>query len=162
MLTTQGRAIVYREEPLPLWLRAFILFLGLGLATAIPAPLVMHADWTTLWPTLPLAFVFGFVPIAAGALFLCIGLVSATTMRLDPVTGLATRILRGPVVNRTERFRLDTLALPVVSMHEATEEPPFPVLRLELPRGGAVERACFSDRAEAEAWRERIVRLPAQ
>lgn len=159
MLTIQGRAIVYQETPLPLWLRVFAIVLGLGLATVIPVPLVIHADWGKLWPTLPLALVFGLVPVAAGVTFLCIGLVSATTLRLDPATGVATRMLRSPLINRVEKFPLGTLATPEVVMREASEDPPFPVLRLGFPGGRAVEMACFSDRAEAESWGDRIVEI---
>lgn len=161
MLTIHGRAIVYREKPLPLWLRVFAIFLGVGLATVIPASFLIHADWARWLPTLPLAFVFCLVPVVAGAVFVYIGLVSATLLRLDPVTGLATRTLMGPLVNRTETFRLDALEMPVVVMHEASEEAPFPLLRLKLAKSRTVEMACFSDRAEADKWCGRIKQLMA-
>lgn len=161
MLTVDGNAIIYKEKPLNPVLRAFIVVLGLGLATVTPAPFIIHADWGTLSPTLVLAVFCILFPVAVGAAFVGIGLVSATELRLDPATGRVDRALRGPVLNRRDSFRLSDFTPPEVVMNHNSEDGPFPVLRLRLPNGRSLDMACFSDRAEADLWRDRITRLIA-
>ena len=154
MIAFDGEAIVFREEPLPLWLRAFTLFLGSGLAFVGSTPFMVHPDWTDFSPVLIVAALFIVVMIAAGAFFIVIGLFSATDLRLDPVTGHADRYLRGPIVNRHDRFPLSRVAPPDLIMRDS-EDGPYPILKLKLPRG-RVEMACFDNEAEARAWCARI------
>jgi len=158
MLTSDGKAIIYREKRIHPALRMFAVFLGLGLATVIPAPFVMHAQWGTPSPILLLAAFCIVFPIAVGALFVLIGLASSTELRLDPATRRAERRLRGPIVNRHESFRFSEMPAPEVVMCHNSEDGPFPILRLPLPRGRRLDMACFANRAEAEAWRDRIAR----
>ena len=159
MLIFDGDAIVYRERPLPLALRLFAGFLGLGIAIVIPTPFIIHADWTTLSPSLALAAASIVAPLLIGPFFVVIALASATELRLDPATGWADRRQWGPVINRRDRFRLSEMAAPEVIMRESSEDGPFPILRLNLPARGKLDMACFADQAEAEHWRDRIARV---
>jgi len=154
MIAFDGAAIIYRERPLPLWLRAFAVFLGVGLATVIPTPFIIHADWTVFSPVLVLAALCIVTPIALGAFFVFLGFVSATDLRLDPAAGVAERSLRGPIVNRKDRFSLSEISKPEVVMRDS-EDGKFPILKLRLPRG-RVEMACFDSEAEARAWCSQI------
>lgn len=161
MLTIDGNAIIYKEKPLRPLLRTFIVLLGLGLAIMVPAPFIIHANWGSLSWTLPLVVFCILFPIGVGIIFVLIGLVSATELRLDPATGRVDRRLRGPIVNRSDTFRLSDIAPPEVFMNDNSDGGPFPVLRLKLPDGRRLDMACFSDRREAELWRDRIIRLLA-
>lgn len=157
MIAFDDDAITYRETPLPLWLRAFAIFLGVGLATVIPTPFIIHADWTNFSPVLILAAVCIVAPIAIGAFFIFVGFSSANYLRLDPVTGFAERVLKGPIINRKDRFPLSQIGAPEVIMHDS-EDGPFPILRLPLP-SGRIEMACFESIGEAHAWEKQIKRL---
>lgn len=161
MLTMDGPAILYSEDQLPLGIRLVTLLLGAGLAIAIPVPFLVHADWTTPSFTLLLAALFIVVPMAAGLFFIRIALVSAADLRLDPATGQVTRKLRGPVVNRVEHFPLTALAPPTAFMRDSIEDQPFPILRLRLPTGSAIDICCCRDLAEAKSWRDRIAAMTA-
>lgn len=157
MLTMEGPMIRYREVPLHPAIRAFAVFLGLGIATLIPLPFLMHAHWGMSAPMLLLVAACVVFPLILGPFFVLIGLVSATDLRLDPVTGRAIRTLRGPVVNRQDSFALAELSLDQVVMRDS-EDGPFPVLRLRLPGWRRwLDIACFDSRAEAEAWRARLL-----
>jgi len=159
MLTQDAETIVYREKPLPLLLRLFALLLAVGLVTVVPAPFVIHADWTTpssMWLLAILCIGFS---ASVGIAFAVIALVSATELRLDGRSGTATRVLRGPIVNRSDDYRLAEFGMPVVTMRESSDDGPFPILNLPLPGGRKVQMACFADRAEAECWRDRIAML---
>jgi hypothetical protein len=161
MLTFDGAAIVYRQDS-PSWsFRLFAIFLGLGLATCIPLPFIVHTDWLNPSPVLLLAVACIVFPIFVGGVFVLMGTASATELRLDPVTGRAERELRGPIVNRRDSFRLSDIAPPDLIMRDS-EDGSFPILRLRLPNRSRIEMACFVDRADAERWRESITRiLPA-
>jgi hypothetical protein len=159
MLIQEQDAIVYRETPLNLPLRLFILVLAAGLTIVVPAPFLIHADWTSFSPTLLLAAACIAFAVSVGIFFLVVALVSATELRLDGRTGQAVRILRGPVVNRRDCYPLSQFGEPDVSMRESSEDGPYPILTLKLPTGGALTMACFADRAEAELWRGRIATL---
>jgi hypothetical protein len=139
----------------------FTLGLGAGLAIVVPAPFLVHADWTTPSFTLLLAALFIVLPIAAGVFFIRVALVSAVDLRLDPATGQVTRKLRGPITRRVEHFPLSALAPPIVFMRDSIEEQAFPILRLRLPTGRTIDICCCRDLAEAELWRDRIMAMMA-
>ncbi len=151
----QGATLVYREDPLPLWLRCFAAVLGMGLMTCIPGPFLIHADFTRLVPDLLLAVPFILAPVALGGFFVFLSLSSAGELRLDPASGMATHRLFGPLVNRTRYFPLSNLSSPEVFLRENSEEGPSPILRLRLPRG-RIDMVCFDNLAGAEAWAARI------
>ena len=155
MLTTEGRAIIYRETPLPLGLRLFILLIGLSVGIGVPLPFVVHAAWGTPDPVLLLAIVFILAPLAFGGFLVACALWSASDVRLDPEAGRAERTLRGPIVNRHESFPLGDVAVSEVVMRDS-DDGPWPLLRLLLPRGRKLDITCFTSRDEAEAWRARI------
>lgn len=159
MLVQEQDAIVYREKPLNLPLRLFILVLAAGLTIVVPAPFVIHADWSSFSPTLLLAAACIAFSVSVGLFFLVVALVSATELRLDGRTGQAVRILRGPIVNRHDCYPLAGFGKPDIAMRDSSEDGPYPILTLKLPTGGALTMACFADRAEAELWRDRIAAL---
>jgi len=159
MLVQEQDAIIYRERPLGLPLRLFILVLAAGLTIVVPAPFLIHADWASFSPTLLLAAACIAFAVSVGLFFLVVAFASATELRLDGRTGQAVRILRGPIVNRRDCYPLAQLGAPDVSMRESSEDGPYPILTLPLPTGGALTMACFADRAEAELWRDRIAAL---
>jgi hypothetical protein len=161
MLTEQGQAIIFRQGRLPLALRLFTLVLGLGVGIAIPVPFVIYPDWGTPSLTLLVAVFCIVFPAAVGAVFVVMALASSTELRLDPATGAATRILRGPVLRRRETYPLSALEPPVLIMRDS-EEGAYPVLRMRLPKWPVVEMCDFSGRAEAEAWQARIASLLAK
>ncbi|MCO5091243.1 hypothetical protein [Bosea sp. (in: a-proteobacteria)] len=158
MIAMDDGVLMYREERPSLWLRIFIVALGIALTIGIPVPFVIHADWTTFSPMLLLAMLFIVLPAALGCFFVFIGLVSATDLRMDTHSGFAERHLVGPVINRKDRFPLSQIKPPEVFLHGSAEEDPTPVLRLRLPRG-RVDMACFRDLADARAWAEQINRI---
>lgn len=154
-ISYDGRAIIYKEKPLPLLLRLFALILGVGLCLVIPAPFIIHTDWTTLsWTAIIVVFCICF-PVVVGGFFILIGLVSATELRLDPASGYAMRILRGPLVNRSERLRLSDFGAPEIVIRES-EDGPYAILRLSLPKGKKLDMACFDSEEDARHWRDRV------
>lgn len=155
MLTVEGETIIYSEQQLPLLLRLFVLILGLCVATGIPLPFLIHADWRSPDPTLVLAVIFIVFPLAVGGFLVAVSLWSASEVRLDPRAGRAERTLRGPILNRDEEFPLSDLSLSEVVMRDS-DDGPYPLLRLTLPRGLPIDIACFTNRAEAERWQSRI------
>ncbi|MFT4151125.1 MAG: hypothetical protein QM656_13085 [Paracoccaceae bacterium] len=157
MLTMDGDAILYRERQLPVVLRVFAVVLGLGIATVIPLAFLINLRPGMSALTLLVVGACVLFPLVIGPFFILIGLVSATELRLDPATGRATRILRGPVVNRRDSFALSDISVDQVAMRDS-EDGPFPILRLHLPGWRRwLDMACFDNRAEAEAWRARIL-----
>ena len=161
MLIEHERAIIYRQRPLPLPLRLFILVLGLGIGIMIPIPFMIHADWGTPSPTLLLAALCIIVPVVLGSFFVILSFVSSTELRLDPTAGCAVRIMRGPFLKRHETYPFSALTPPVLIMRDS-EDGPYPVLRLRLPKWPVVEMSDFSGRPEAEKWRERIAAVLAK
>lgn len=161
MLIEHERAIIYRQRRLPLPLRLFILVLGLGVGIVIPIPFILHADWGTPSPTLLLAALCIMVPAVLGSFFVLLSFASSTELRLDPARGHAVRIMRGPILKRHETYPLSALTPPTLIMRDS-EDGPYPVLRLRLPKWPVVEMSDFSGRAEAETWQERIAALLAR
>ena len=154
----EGETLVYREEPLPLWLRGFAAFLGLGLMTGIPGPFLYHADLTRILPDVLLAVPFVLAPTALGGFFVFLSLCSANELSLDPASRIARHRQFGPLVNRMRHFSFSELTPPEVFMRESSEEAPAPMLRLRLA-GRRFEMCGFSDRAGAEHWAGRISRI---
>lgn len=162
MLTLDGETIVYREQQLPLLLRLFTLVLGLALATMIPIPFIIHADWTTPSLVLLVAALCIVAPILLGSFFVLISLVSATELRLDPTTGWADRTLRGPIINKKDRFRLSEMSPPEAFMRD-TDDDPIAILRLRLPgRRWKIDMPGFSSLADAQRWRDLITQAISQ
>jgi hypothetical protein len=155
MLTVDQGLIIYREAPFRPALRLFIALIGLGIAFGIPAAWLANAHMG-----LPLVslLVLGGVAVLSfgfGALLLALSLVSVTEVRIDPSADFVTRIRRGPLLNDRTQIPRTAIGPPVLTLRDG-EDGPFPLLTLTLPRGRRLEMACFADRAEAEAWRDRI------
>ena len=161
MLVEHEHAIVYRQPKLPLPLRLFSLVLGLGIGIVIPIPFLIHADWGTPSPTLLLAGLCIAAPVVLGSFFVLLSFTSSTELRLNPATGCAVRIMRGPFLKRHETYPLSALTPPTLIMKDS-EDGRYPVLRLRLPKWPVVEMSDFSGRAEAEAWQERIASVLAK
>ena len=155
MIAMQGATLVYREDPLPLWLRGFAAVLGVGLMIGIPGPFPIHADLTRLMPDLLLAVPFILAPLALGGFFVFLSLCSARELWLDPSSRMATDRLRGPLVNKTRHIPLSDFSPPHVFLRESSEEGPSPILRLRLPNR-RIDMVCFDSLAEAEQWAVRI------
>lgn len=158
MIKMDGHQLVYWEEPLPLWLRAFTIFLGGTLVIAFPATIIAAGGLSPFTFGLLIVAVCVAAAMALGCFFIFIGFVSATELTIDPVAKTVVRGLYGPIINRTDRFVLSEIELPVVYIRKSQEEDDQPILRLVLPRG-RVEMACFANKAEADAWAERIKQL---
>ena len=158
MLTTDGPAIVFREAPPTPELRLFALVLAIGIGLILPAIFLVNVTRET--PVSHLLLVGGIVvaTVSLGGFFLRLALVGVAELRLDPQTGLATRILRGPLGHRCDHFPLSALAPPEVFVRPS-EDGDVPILRLRLPNGRPLDAACYHSRTEAEAWRDRIRRL---
>jgi hypothetical protein len=155
MLTLDGQTITYRQPQLSLPLRLFMLVLGLSLAIGLPLPFVIYPDWTHPEPMLLIAVIAIAAGLGMGGFLIAAALWSANELRLDPATGRADRTLRGPLVNRSESFPLSSLALSEVIMRDS-DDGPYPLLRLTLPRGLPVDIVCFLNRDEAERWQRKI------
>lgn len=158
MISEDRHIITFRQKQPPLLLRLFAIFLGLGISTVIPAPFIIHADWGNWSPSLLLALLCIVIPPVIGCLFIVIGLVSATALRIDAATGEVTRTMRGPILRRNERYPLASIAPPELVMRDS-EDGPYPILRLRLPQWPLVEMCDFANRAEAEHWQNRITRM---
>lgn len=158
VLTIEGDAIICEERPLPIGLRLFILFLGIGLALIVPVTFLIEASGAafSVGPVVMMAFIAAFM--ALGLFLLRVALASAIRIRLDPQTGRASRRMRGPFGSRSDSFALGDLPLPESFMRDSVEDGPFAILRLRMPKGRAIEVACGS-RLEAEMWRDHIARL---
>ncbi len=137
------------------------MVLGLGIAIIVPAPFIIHADWGTPSPGLLLAALCIVFPVIVGSFFVLLAFASSTELRLDPATGCATRMMRGPLLRRHETYPFSALQPPTLIMRDS-EDGPFPVLRMRLPRWPAVEMSDFSGRSEAEEWQNRITKLLAR
>ncbi|MBL9056701.1 MAG: hypothetical protein JNJ84_10550 [Rhodobacteraceae bacterium] len=155
MLRMDANRITYRESPLPWPLRAFVLFLGLGVGLGIPAAWLANVGAETSWPVLALVAAVVLVSGGLGGFFLLLALVSTTELRIDPALPGVTRSRRGPLINDTRTVPRHSIGPPALIMREA-EDGPFPVLRLPVPGGRPIEMACFDSRAEAERWRDAI------
>jgi hypothetical protein len=155
MLTIDGRTIIYRQPQLPLPLRLFMLVLGSSLAIGLPLPFLFYPDWTTPDPILLIAAFAILAGLGMGGFLIAAALWSASEVRLDPATGRADRTLRGPLVNRHESFPLSALTLSDVILRDS-DDGPYPMLRLSLPRGLPLDIACFINRDEAERWQRKI------
>lgn len=161
MLAYEGNAIVYRERPLPWGLRLFIIVLAFGVGLGVPAPFVIHADWSKPSPVLILVLACIIFSAMVGAFFLLMGLASATELRFDPATRRVWRRLRGPVVNRQDSFAFADIPPPKVIMRPS-EDGPFAVLRVTLPGWWRrLDMACFDSRAQADRWCNRIAQMVA-
>ncbi|WP_018631487.1 hypothetical protein [Neomegalonema perideroedes] len=168
MIDYDGAAILYREAA-PSWrLRSLFVLMGLTLAIMIPGPVWMQVDRGEIWSSLaaltPFAFlmltIFTLLPPLVGGLFVMIGLASVAELRLDPASGEAERILRGPVIRKRERFPLSGIGAPELAVRHHDDGPSF-FLRLPLAEGRSTEIDGFRDKAEAELWRGRILKLLA-
>ncbi|MCF1707631.1 hypothetical protein L0V05_02255 [Tabrizicola sp. J26] len=157
MLSIEDQTIVYRQPQLPWALRLFMLILGLSLAIGMPLPFFIHLDWLTPSPMILIGLAFMVIPPAMGGFLLAAALWSAAELRIDPATGWAQRILRGPFVNRSDQFPLADLAVSDVIMRDS-DDGTYPLLRVSMPGRRRLDMACFFDRAEAEQWRARIER----
>ena len=155
MLRTDANRITYRESPLPGPLRAFVLFLGLGVGLGIPAAWLANVGAETSWPVLALVAAVVLVSGGLGGFFLLLALVSTTELRIDPALPGVTRSRRGPLINDIRTVPRHSIGPPALIMRQA-EDGPFPVLRLPVPGGRPIEMACFDSRAEAERWRDAI------
>ncbi len=155
MLNIDGQTIIYRQQQLPLPLRLFMLVLGLSLAIGLPLPFLVYPDWSTPDPILLIAVIAIAVGLGMGGFLTAAALWSASELRLDPATGRADRTLRGPLVNRHESFPLSALTLSDVILRDS-DDGPYPLLRLSLPRGLPLDIACFLNRDEAERWQRKI------
>ena len=159
MIFEEQSAIVFQQQQPPFLLRLFILVLGLGLSIVIPTPFIIHADWSTPSLTLVLAAACIIAPVIVGGFFIVLAFVSASEVRLDPVSGQATRVMRGPLLRRRESYPLSAVGSPELVRLESVEDGPTYVLRLRLPKWPVVEMREFSNRDEAERWQARIKRV---
>ncbi|NTT84983.1 hypothetical protein [Tabrizicola fusiformis] len=155
MLRMDANRITYRENPLPWPLRAFVLFLGLGVGLGIPAAWLANVGAETSWPVLALVGAVVLVSGGLGGFFLLLALVNTTELWIDPALPGVTRSRRGPLINDIRTMPRHSIGPPALIMREA-EDGPFPVLRLPVPGGRPIEMACFDSRAEAERWRDAI------
>ncbi len=160
MLTMDGLAIVLREGRIPVALRGFILVLAVGIGVVIPAPYLVHAEWTRPAPVLLLAVTVILVAVTFAAFLLRVALVRPAELRLDPDTGTATCRRGGGWLVRVDEFPLAALSPPRVILRDS-EEGRFAILRQPLPRGRAPEAAAFRSEDEALLWRDRIAALIA-
>ncbi len=161
MIREEQHAILFRQKSPPLALRLFAIVLGLGIATVIPAPFIIHADWSQWSATLLLVLACIIIPPVIGGVFIIIGLVSATDLRIDAARGEVTRIMRGPILRRHECYPFTAIAPPELTMRDS-EDGPYPILKLRLPRWPVVEMCDFAHRAEAEYWQDRITQMLQQ
>lgn len=155
MLTVDRGIITYREAQLPMALRLFTIFLGLGIAIGIPCAWTGNASLSDPPPILLLLAMVTLVSVGFGGFFVFLGLVSASELRIDPALPHVARIRRGPVLNDTRLIPRAAFGPPVVWMKDS-EDGPFPILRLPLQGCRRIEMACFDSRAEAESWRDLI------
>lgn len=160
MLTETESEISYRETPMPISLRLFSFVLGLGLALVTPAPFILHTDWTAPSLTWILACVCIVAPVALGCFFVTVSFASATEFRLDVERRRAVRTITGPIFNRNEIYQFSEIAPPILVMRDS-DDGPYPVLRMHLPRRPVVEFVDFVGRAEAETWQTRITTVLA-
>ncbi|MDD2867079.1 hypothetical protein [Neomegalonema sp.] len=168
MIGYDGEAILYREAAPSWWSRSVFVLMGLTLAIMIPGPVWMQVERDEIWPSIaaltPFAFlmltIFTLLPLVVGGIFVAIGLASVTELRLDPASGAAERIRRGPVIRGRERFPLSGIGAPELALRHHDDGPGF-FLRLNLAEGRPVEIEGFQDKAEAEFWRDRILKLLA-
>ena len=162
MIDFEGEAIVYRETPPPMGIRIGFPAMGLICAIGITAPVFASLDWAQISGFGPAEFLFLLFfmtfPWLIGGAFVVVGLWSVTELRFDPHSGALERVLRGPVVNRRERFPLAEIPAPQIVMRDS-EDGTYPILRLPLPGERRVEMSGFFDKAEAELWRDRLLRL---
>src|SRR5690606_546242 len=83
MLTVDRGIITYREAQLPVALRLFTIFLGLGIAIGIPCAWTANASLSDPPPILILLAVVTLVSVGFGGFFVFLGLVSASELRID-------------------------------------------------------------------------------
>lgn len=155
MLTMDQGRITCRQTPLPLPLRLFIGFLGIGIGTVIPGAWISNVTAASPVPVLLLVALVTAVSVAFGVFLITVSLVSATELRIDP-RGAATRIRRGPLLNDSVPIPRSAFGPPEVVMRDSVEDGPFPILRLPVQGHRRMEFTCFDTRAEAEAWRDLI------
>ncbi|MFC4254157.1 hypothetical protein GRI97_01890 [Altererythrobacter xixiisoli] len=155
MISEDRHSIIVLQKPLPLMLRIFAVFLGLGIATVIPAPFIIHADWSQWSPTLLVVVLCIAVPPVIGCVFILIGLSSATELRIDAERREITRIMRGPVYRRRDCYPFAGMQPPELIMRDS-EDGPYPILRWRLPQWPVAEMCDFAHREEAEYWQGRI------
>lgn len=157
MLTIEQGIITSRETPLPLALRLFAAFLGIGIGTVIPLAWLANAQAQTRAPVLVLLAVVVLVSVVFGAFLIFLSLSSRTEMRIDPAQPMVLRIRRGPILNDRTEIPRGCFGTPVVTMRDS-EDGPFPVLTLPVQGRRRIQLAGFDSRAEAEAWRDLIAR----
>ncbi len=155
MLSIEDETIVYRQAQLPWALRLFMLVLGLSIAVCMPLPFLIHLNWLRPSPLFLLGVLFIAAPLAFGGFLVTAAVWSATELRLDPTKRTATRILRGPFVNRSDEFALADIRVSEVVTRNS-EDGPYPLLHLSMPGRRRLDMVGFIDRAEAERWRSRI------
>lgn len=137
------------------------MILGLGIVIVVLAPFIIHADWGAPSPSLLLAAFCIVFPVIVRSIFVPLAFASSTELRLHPATGCATRIMRGPLLRGHETHSFSALQSPALIMRDS-EDGPYPILRMRLPRWPVVEMSDFSGRSEAKKWQARITELLAK
>lgn len=159
MIETGATFVRYRQR-LPLALRLFAGFLGLGIGTAIPAPFLIHMRWTTPPLSLVLAVAAILASVAFGLFLIVFALAPVADLRIDGESGMVTLDSRGPLGRRARRWPLKQLLPPEVLRREG-EDGPFAVLRLHLPGWPRRIDMVPDTMAEAQALQARITAMIA-
>ncbi len=159
MIGTGDGIVTYRQR-MPLALRLFAGVLGIGLATAIPTPFLMHMRWTTPPLSLLVAGVAILASVALGLFFLFLALVPASDLRIDARRGVVEMVSRGPLGRRERRWPLTDLAMPEVFERDS-EDGRYPVLRIRLPGWPRRIDIVPDTMAEAKALRAQIAAMIA-
>lgn len=157
MIWSENGVIVIREKQQSLFVRLFMMALGVALALVLPLSVLGEAHWADPPKTLVLTAVYVLASFAGGAILIRFALARASEVRLDATSGYALRTRRG-LWPDIRRYRLSDLPRPEVLMRPRPDDSvgECPVLHLRLPRGGSIFLDGFGTRAEAEAWRDRI------
>ncbi len=160
MLTMDQGIITSREAPLPLALRFFAAFLGIGIGTMIPLAWLVNVSDQTSAPVLVLVAAVVLASVAFGVFLIFVSLASATELRIDPAQASVLSTRRGPLVNDRLEIPRKNFGPPAVVMHDS-EDGPFPILTLPVQGRRRLQLMDFDSRAEAEAWRDLIAKALA-
>lgn len=158
MISVANGVITILEKRQSLFVRVFMVVLGVALAIVLPARVLGEARWADPPGALILTAVYVLASFTGGAILIRFALARASELRLDATSGRAVWTRRG-LWPDTRRFPLSDLPPPEVFMRPRPDDTmgEHPVLHLRLPEGGGIYLTSFGTRAEAEGWRDRII-----